>query len=303
MKKHAILIMVHKNNYVLEKNLELLDSPFLDIYIHVDKKCHDFKFDYYKEKVKKANLIYVNPRIDVRWGDFSQISCELLLMESAYKERKYKYYHLISGEDLMVMPLSSIFANCENQVYLDSSFINPKTHEGRKIYQRISVKHVLIKYIRSNNFAIQYGARILNKAYAEIQSALGRDLIKKKNINLRYGSNWFSLPGDVVKYILNSKSLINDYFSKGWLVDELFIQTIIADNKEITERLYDNNKRKIKWLTGKQAHPYVWRKSDFKEIIQSNKFFARKFDENVDRNIIDMIFDYLRNLDKHKKWY
>ena len=91
--------------------------------------------------------------------------------------------------------------------------------------------------------------------------------------------------------------------SKGRLVDELFIQTIIADNKEITERLYDNNKRKIKWLTGKQAHPYVWRKSDFKEIIQSNKFFARKFDENVDRNIIDMIFDYLRNLDKHKKWY
>ena len=45
MKKHAILIMVHKNNYVLEKNPELLDSPFLDIYIHVDKKCHDFKFD------------------------------------------------------------------------------------------------------------------------------------------------------------------------------------------------------------------------------------------------------------------
>lgn len=84
-------------------------------------------------------------------------------------------------------------------------------------------------------------------------------------------------------------------FQRGWLVDELFIQTIIAKNKEFIGRLASSNKRKIKWLPGKQAHPYIWKQTDFSEIVQSNKFFARKFDENVDKKIIDMIFDYLNN--------
>ncbi len=42
MLKQAVLIIVHKNTYVLEKNLQLLDSPYIDIFIHVDKKCSDF---------------------------------------------------------------------------------------------------------------------------------------------------------------------------------------------------------------------------------------------------------------------
>lgn len=295
MKKHAILIMAHKNNYVLEKNLKLLDSPSVDVYIHVDKKCKDFAFDHYKKLVKQAKLTYVSPRLDVRWADYSQITCELELMRAAFKKKKYKYYHLISGEDLLITPLKNVFDQCNNQIFLDFEKVNPNSNEGRKVYQRISVKHTLIRFIRSKNILIQYSARIINKLYAELQTIAGRDLIKKNNINLRYGSNWFSLPEDVVEYVLNSTSEINAYFSKGWLVDELFIQTIIAKNKEFIGRLASSNKRKIKWLPGKQAHPYIWRQTDFSEIVQSNKFFARKFDENVDKKIIDMIFDYLNN--------
>lgn len=295
MEKHAVLIMVHKNTYVLKKNLELIDSPFVDIFIHVDKKCNDFNFDYYKEKVKKSKLIYVMPRLDVRWGAFSQISCELAVMEAAYQKDNYKYFHLISGEDLMIMPLNRILDKCsDNKIFLEYGEVNKNSIEGRKVYQRISVNHVLIRSIRSNNWLVQYGSRTINKFYAELQSALGRDLVKKKGIKLRYGSNWFSLPQDVVEYILNSKYLINDYFSKGWLVDELFIQTLIANKKEFVTRLCSSNMRKIKWLAGKQAHPYVWKVTDFDEIINSNDFFARKFDENIDKRIINKIFEYIK---------
>lgn len=38
MKKHAYLIIEHKDNFVLETLIELLDDSRNDIFIHIDKK-------------------------------------------------------------------------------------------------------------------------------------------------------------------------------------------------------------------------------------------------------------------------
>ena len=48
--------------------------------------------------------------------------------------------------------------------------------------------------------------------------------------------------------------------------------------------------RHIDWKRGK---PYIFRNDDFDELISSNCMFARKFDEKIDNEIIEKIFDYL----------
>lgn len=100
--KHAYLIMAHNEFDILEKQLRLLDDYRNDIYIHIDKKVKQFNFNYYKNIVKNSNVYYTE-RIDVRWGDFSQIKCELILLKKAI-QKEYMYYHLISGVD---MPLKT----------------------------------------------------------------------------------------------------------------------------------------------------------------------------------------------------
>ena len=40
-------------------------------------------------------------RVDVRWGDFSQVECELALFKAVVKNG-YDYYHLLSGVDLPI---------------------------------------------------------------------------------------------------------------------------------------------------------------------------------------------------------
>ena len=50
--------------------------------------------------------------------------------------------------------------------------------------------------------------------------------------------------------------------------------------------------RKIDWERG---NPYVWHEKDYDELINSEYLFARKFDENVDKNIIDKIYGKLVN--------
>ena len=48
MQRHAYLIMAHNNWYTLEKLIRLLDVPWNDIYLHIDKKVKDFSQEYYK---------------------------------------------------------------------------------------------------------------------------------------------------------------------------------------------------------------------------------------------------------------
>lgn len=64
MKKHAYLIIEHKDNFVLETLIELLDDSRNDIFIHIDKKTKNFNFEKYKNKVKFSKIYFI-PRIKV----------------------------------------------------------------------------------------------------------------------------------------------------------------------------------------------------------------------------------------------
>ena len=55
---------------------------------------------------------------------------------------------------------------------------------------------------------------------------------------------------------------------------------------------FDNQRmdivRAIDWHRG---HPYIYRIEDYKMLKESNCLFARKFDENVDNEIIDKLVE------------
>ena len=102
-----------------------------------------------------------------------------------------------------------------------------------------------------------------------------QDNVEKKNIELFFGSNWFSLPNDAVEYILHNKKQIDDIFEKGRNTDELFMQTILGNVKAFSDRMI-RPRRFIDWSAG-LAHPKVLTMFDYQRMIMSDAFFARKF--------------------------
>ena len=98
--RHAYLIIAHNQFALLRKEIDLLDCPENDIFIHIDKKAKGFCEDDFKDICKHSKVTFV-PRIDVRWGGLSQVEVEYLLLEYAVKG-KYDYYHLLSGVDLPI---------------------------------------------------------------------------------------------------------------------------------------------------------------------------------------------------------
>lgn len=102
LKKHAYLIIAHNEYEILKKLIKVLDDERNDIYIHIDKKSKSFK-KLKTELVSCYSNIFFTKRINVTWGGDSQIKCELLLLEEAFKIG-YEYYHLISGVDFPNKP-------------------------------------------------------------------------------------------------------------------------------------------------------------------------------------------------------
>ena len=82
MEKQAILIIAHNNINILKYLIKSLDYEYFDIYLHLDSKC-DIAISDLKDLCKNSGL-HIYKKINVKWATYSQVECELLLLEKAF---------------------------------------------------------------------------------------------------------------------------------------------------------------------------------------------------------------------------
>lgn len=59
--------------------------------------------------VEKYEGVIIDKPINVKWGNYSQIKCEMLLFEEAFEYPvNFDYYHLLSGVDLPLYPIQYV---------------------------------------------------------------------------------------------------------------------------------------------------------------------------------------------------
>ncbi len=294
MNKHAYLILVHNNFKTLEKLLELLDDERNDIYIHVDKKIKNFDFKYFSKLIKKSKIYFTKKRIDIRWGDISQIQGQFCLMKEANKNEKYEYYHLISGVDLPIKSQDYIHEFFEKNY--GTEFIYCTDWDSPKTKRRYANYHIFTKFFRCKNKVIMYLFDILRESFIKFQQIIGYDRTKKYNFKIMYGSEWWSIENDLIEALIKNEGNFYKIYNHTRGSDEHYIQTFVY-NSEFRDRLSSSqeaNMRYIRWdKKGElRGSPYTFKISDYNELIESDKLFARKFDENVDFEIIEKIYEY-----------
>lgn len=287
MDKHAYLIMAHNNFYILEKLLLLLDDERNDIYLHIDKKVKNFEFEKFKKLCKKSNIYFTHKRINVIWGHHSQVMTEMLLFEMTSKNN-YSFYHLISGADL---PLKT-------QDYIHKFFKENPEIELVEYQQRELNKWELerIKYynLYKKNRKFSF-INVINKYFISLQIKFNVD--RSKNVEVYKGSNWISISNECIKYILTQKKRIKKMVTLSNCADEIFLQIILKNTGfyEKTRKYGFNNLRFIDWERGKNDSPYIFKNEDYDNLMKSNNLFARKFDDKVDKEVIDRIYLNLKN--------
>ncbi len=286
MKKHAYLIMAHTQPELLKVLLQMLDDERNDIYLHIDSKAKDYPLDEVAAVLQKSNCVFTE-RTDVKWGSYSQIHCEMVLLKEATKV-EHAYYHLLSGMDLPIKSqdkIHSFFEKYEGLEFVDEDL--PEISEAA--ISRVKYAH---KFYGKAGSAKD----ILGALSAKGQKLLGVDRTKKYgNIIFQKGRNWFSITHGLARLVVEKESWIREVFGQSVCGDELFLQTV-ARNSEFAEKICNPNTmpdvpdtRYIDWERGSNNNPYIFRASDYEKLMASCALFARKFDLNVDGKIVEKL--------------
>ena len=99
--KLAYLILAHKNPQLLRREIAALSSKDSTFFVHIDAKSNIDLF----LLLKAQNVFFLEPRIEVFWGEFSQVRAILALISAALASAtNHDYFILLSGSDYPLQP-------------------------------------------------------------------------------------------------------------------------------------------------------------------------------------------------------
>jgi hypothetical protein rflaF_17784 len=282
MMKVAFLMQCHKNPKQINLLLKALKHPQVDVFIHVDSKNENIR-----EDIEKNDGVYLLPKkdcVDVQWAQFSQVKATLNLLNAAISRGGYSHYFLISGQDFPIKSIGEIvkfLSERKDENFIDCALIKrfekrndiyfPRMVIGRRIWQKI-LKGILV-----------YSTGGWNQTFSIIKR------LKPANVQYYFGSQWWCLNDAMVKWIYNFLENYPEYiklFKHSLCPDECFFQTLVMNSPFAnTTKPYLHY---IKWEKGKSS-PKTLTTIDYEELKKTEKLIARRFDINVDAEIIERL--------------
>ena len=178
-------------------------------------------------------------------------------------------------------------------------FVAIDNHENirENVLERVKFYHFFVSWARSDNKVLKKIFDIFHFHFVKFQRKIGINRLKKCLYDFRKGANWISITDAFVGYIICKENWVRKHFRYSYCADELFVQTLLYNSdfyKNICSLKNDDYfaiKRCIDW---KRGAPYTFKEKDFDYLINSNCFFARKFSEKDSGELIDRIYNYVK---------
>ena len=227
MKKHALLIQAHQDISYFIKLAKI--QPNVNFYVHMDAKSRDFPKT---DLANLANVVLLSDRVSVRWGGFSQIEATLKLFETAFAHEDNAYFHLVSGEDVVLQPFEVI----EKQWQQRFDFQAMMTCERAPQY---AYRFIMDSPHADSNWQRQLTGKIITK----LQQAVAK--VKPYHSPIYFGSQWFSVTRADWEKIMPFTDEYSDFFRHKLVPDEHFFQTLITEKLTNQIRLSNDNRRQI----------------------------------------------------------
>ncbi len=277
--KHAYMIMAHHRGDLLQKLLNALDDPGNDIYLHIDKKSlRDMNPDSFTTKHSTLKII---PSIPVYWGGYSQIACEMNLIEAAVNDGHHDYYHLLCGASYPLKSQDEIHHFFEDNAGYEFIGFTDGNHQYRTRYYWPFEKHLGDE---TDSFY-----KNLIRHLMQIQRKIGVDRFSKHRMDCKKGMAYWSITENLAKYLIGNRSLIKRMMRHTICGDEVFVQTL-AYNSPFRDKIRNNNLRYARWGTGKNScRGQALTTEDIPGMLKTDALFARKLDGNDGSELIRFI--------------
>jgi hypothetical protein len=282
----AYILQIHKNPDQVNKFInQLSGAGHADVFIHIDKR----KYESLKEGIISSPSVRVlQHSINCEWGDISQVDTTILLLREVIATKNvYDFVCLRSGQDLLVKDgFKNFLLENKRKIFMDLINITWKNKGAMKLYwpkvtrRRYTTAHPFRIFRRTIKFLYDKGIKLFpNTNYWP------------KEWDFYCGSQWFTIPFDVAKYIiefLDENKWYRKYFENTYTPDEWFFHTLIM-NSHLKSDVINNNLMYLRMgeKLSERNSPVYLRIEDINLIESSNQFFARKFDQSIDNTVIE----------------
>lgn len=302
------LILAHKNPLQLSRMIERLDDGASKFFIHVDAKT---PIEPFAACLEGGHIRFIEPRERCIWGDFSIVRATIHLMEAASKEQGV--FILMSGQDYPIQSQGYINAFLESNKEFDFIEIEPleEKWKPKMVKDKLEHYHILHSEERghSNCYAPFRHCSVFQKLRTLTHLLKGR--LSQKNFRLlcslpkrvapferQYAGSQFWAFSErtfyaVLHYIREHKAALEEYYKYTSSPDEIYFHSVLMHlvAKDSTIKLKDP----ITYVNYFRKNN-VFITEDFDKLTsEKGKLFARKFDIDIDIEILNKLDSYQEN--------
>ncbi len=262
-----------------------------DVFISLDKKgTYDADELQTLESMPQVKGVFAD--YEVNWGGSSVLDSEMALIRAACRNSNYDYYHLISGQDYPIRPLSAFLDYFEQNA-------------GREFLQYIHIPHPKWEHGTYQRFQYYYPYDYaVNK---ENPRGWVREQVRRQIANCQkrpipdhfdhlYGSSqWFSLSNKAITELLDYTDKHPDFYNRLWMTfapEECYVATVVI-NLLGTDNIIQSNLRFIRWKFENGNCPANLNMEHYYMLLEQPRFFARKMNESCSNELLNAIDKYL----------
>jgi hypothetical protein len=245
----------------------------------VDKKTADPTYRKMVDGLSNCPNVIFLKRYRCDWGDFGHVQATIEgINEIIKRDIPFDYAVLLTGQDYPIKTngqIQEFFRRSNGKSFMDYFSLPHEEWEGGGM-QRVEQWHV----------------RLFGRHYRFPKNR--NSLIKRnfpKGFRLFGGSSYWCLSRECITYIhrfIKSNPGFMNFFRYVDVPDELIFQTILM-NSPLAGDIVNDDLRYIDWKDLDSGSPAILDRSDFESLVKSTKLFARKFDMNVDPEVLDLI--------------
>jgi hypothetical protein len=242
----------------------------------------------------------VEPPSAVTWGEASQLEMLLRCLAWVHEHADFDWLVLLSGQDYPIRPVAEIeqsLAASEFDALIESRPCERPAF-GAHVDEFAGRYHFRWRRMRTRTIASLARAaanRTPLLLAREMPSGtwLGVPALRSPfgpQLACRYGPDWFTLSRvavEVVNRFLRSRPDVLNYYRRTLHPTESFVHTALASDSSL--RLSGDSRRYSAWDAPGMTGPRVLGLGDLDALLASGGDFARKFDETIDRAVLDEI--------------
>ena len=286
--KFAFLISAYTEPNSLRNMVKKLDKMVeADFYIHIDKKVKIEPFQL--DLIKMPNVFFIKDRIKVFWGGYSQVEMQIsMIREMIRRDIRYTRVINLTGTDYPVINKKNLYEKlCKEDVeYICGYKVNSELRTGKK--------RMIYKYAR---FYLMDTSRMIRATVKRMR--IPRRLFKKFQNSMCFGSEYWALTYECVTELFNDylkNEQLQNLLRFSFAPSEAWIHTMFFNSRwreKAIQHPEDSNDDLID-LSPVTYFKYgnsikILDESDYEDIINSGRLFARKVIVGKSDKLISML--------------